>query len=325
MKRLILLISVIFLFSFNVTAQSFSDVSENNQYYSAIESLKNLGIVMGFADGTFKPENPVTRAEALKMVLKSAEIDSPETTNLPDFSDVLAGEWYIKFLVKALELNIINGNPDGTFAPARMVNKAEFLKMLLMAFKIDLSKHQNPVDIISSDVKVGDWFLPYFSYAKTVGIIYPTLDNRLEPGKYLNRGETAEIIYRLLIIIKGGDTQKMLNIAESNLISVLVQLNANNSEKAIEYANSAVFYTEQALIISPDTNLVKGANQIALGFKELCLAYKSGLENDDDSLKSHVAMAKSYASKALEYDQSLSDLSNKINSEAEVLSNQINS
>jgi len=304
MKKIISFLIIFTLIIPTSFAASFTDVSEDHQYYAAIESLKNLKIIDGYPDQTFQPEKSVNRVEALKMILNSAGIESPETTEETGFPDSPADAWYAKFIINAKSLGIVDGNADGTFAPARLVNKAEFLKMLLESFEIDLSKHQNIDKQISSDTSLDQWFIPYFSYAKTVGIISPTLDNRLEPDKILSRGETSEIIYKLLVLNTGGDTQKMLNIAEAKLVEVLVNINDNNIASAINNANDAVFYTEQAISLSPEENITKAANQISLGFKELCLAYQSGIEGNNDALLEHANNAEEHAGKAYEFDSS---------------------
>jgi len=306
-----------------VFAASFRDVPATHPQYAAIESLKNLGIVNGYSDGNFGPNGAVNRVEALSMILKSAAIEIPEASGASGFSDVAVGDWFLKIVLKAKAIGIVNGNPDGSFAPARQVNKAEFLKMLLQSFKKDLSQHQNLSSGVSADSKAGDWYLPYLSYAKLLGIIQPTLDNRLEPNKALTRAECAEIIYKLLIIERGGDTQKLLSISEALLVNVLVNLNGNNIAAALKDANDAVFYTEQALKKSPDEGIVKAANKIAMGFQKLCLGYQAGLSGDTELLKKYAQEAKDLAGAAYADSASTQEIGKKIKFQADVLLQQV--
>jgi hypothetical protein len=313
------------LFKGPVFCASFSDVGENHPQYAAIESLKNLGIVNGYSDGTFGPEKSVNRSEALKMILLSAEITvsdlSPDTT--VSLSDVKSSDWFLKYVFSGINNGIVNGNPDGTFTPFRQVNEAEFLKMLLLSFKIDLSSHQNINKSISVDTVGTEWFLPYLSYSKTVGIITPTINDELLPGKMLTRGECAEIIYKLLVIIRGGDAQKLLSIAEANLVYVVVELNKNNIQGALDYANTAVFYTEQVLTLKPDDNIAKGANKIALGFKSLCLAYQAGVNNNPDEVANFVSQAKTFADEAVAFSDSFSSLRSEVLEIGKILLEQV--
>lgn len=322
-KKLLITLLAFALFIPTTFAATFSDVPEDHIHYVAIESLYNLEIIDGYPDGSFKPGNSVNRAEALKMVLNSAEISSAEVFTNTGFPDVPYDSWFARYVVKGNFEGIINGNPDGTFAPERLVNKAEFVKMLLEAFNMDLAQHYNITEAVAVDTQPGDWYAPYFSYAKTVGIIFPTMNDELEPEKFLTRGECADIIYKLLVIEKGGDTQKLLSIAEANLVSVLIELNNNNIQKALNYANSAVFFTEKALEAEPEEGIVKAANKIALGFHKLTLAYQAGLEERYDDLTQYVNEAKDLAGQAYDDDPSTQALGQKIKEQGDILLQQV--
>jgi len=320
-KNCTIIIGFTLFFMSSVGAATFTDVPEDHTYYVAIESLKNLGIVNGYGDGTFGPGNAVNRAEALKMILNSAEISSPELNDGEEvvYTDVKADDWFAPFVVNGTSLGIINGNPDGSFAPARQVNKVEFLKMLLMSFDVDLSKHQTFTSGISADTSKDDWFLPYLSYAKTLGLINPSLENLLEPGKTLTRGQCAEIIYRMLVIERGGDAQKLLSIAESSLVEVVVYLNNNQIEYALKEADRAVFYTEQTLLVEPDDAVANAANKIAEGFRSIAKGYKAGVDLDAEKVQSYVAEAKAYADAAIGFSDTVASLRDKIYEIGDVL------
>jgi len=323
MKKIFFSIALFFSGIFAVAAASFSDVPENSEFYAAVESLKNLKIVKGFSDGTFRPQNPVTRAEALKMILVAAKIPVEENSET-GFSDVPTDAWFAPFIRTGKNLKIVNGYGDtGKFGPNDRVQKSQFLKMLLVAFKKDLSKHEHLTAGVSADTAVGQWYLPFMSYAKTLGIITPNIENKLFPEKQLTRGECADIIYRLLILERGGETQKMLNIAESHLVNILVNLNANNIDAAIADADAAVAATARALELSPDQNIVRAADKIARGFAELARAYQSGLAKDFENLKMHAETAKKLAGDAFSDDPSTQPLGKKIKAQADILLGQI--
>lgn len=327
MKKLFssLILSVFFALPFQtVSAASFSDVPENHPFYAAVESLRNLEIINGYQDGTFQPKKSVSRAEALKLVLVSAEIEVPESVEESGFTDVTLDPWYAPYTKKGKDLGIVKGYADtGKFGANDQVSKSEFLKMLFQSFQKDLSKHQDVPEKISIDTEVGQWYMPYMNYAKMLGIITPTADNKLEPGKKLTRGECADIIYKLLVIEKGGDTQKYLSLAESQLITILVSLKENNIDKALKAAESAVTYTDKALELSPDEPIVQGANDISKGFRELCYGYQSGVKGDNEALKTHAEEAKRLAGEAYGKDTSTQPLGKKIKAQADTLLSQI--
>jgi hypothetical protein len=324
MKKILILALLCFLIPNISHAATFSDVPETHPDYAAAQSLKNLSIVNGFPDGTFQPQNPVTRAEALKMILLSAEVVVDEAAAGESvFSDVTPDAWFVNYNRKGKELGIVKGYGEtGQLLPNNQVTKAEFLKMIFQAFETDLSKHQNSTDV-SSDTNAGEWYLPFLSYAKTIGVITPTVDNRLEPNKPLTRADCAQIIYKLLIIERGGETQKLLNISEANLVQVLVDLNSGDINAALKHSGNAVFFTEQALEREPEEGIVKAANKIAQGVQKLSLAYKAGRDGEGDLLIQNVNEAKQLAGDAFNDDNSVQELGKKIKSLGDALLSQV--
>lgn len=313
---------LLFPFAF-ANAASFSDVPENHKQYAAIESLKNLKIINGYQDGTFKPTKPVSRAEALKLVLVSAEKEIEETVAESGFTDVSLEAWYAPITKKGKALKIVKGYGDtGKFQPDNQVRKSEFVKMLLESFEKDVSKHKNPKTPLASDVPVEAWFSPYMSYAKTIGVISPSMNNQLQPDKKLTRGECAEIIYKLLVVEKGGEAQKLLNMAESKLVNILVNLKNNDIQTAMADAHDAVTYTEQARKLTSES-LAEAAHSVARGFQELCFAYKAGIEGNGEKVKEHANLAKDFAGKAFNKDNGTQSLGKKIKQQADTLLGQV--
>ncbi len=304
---------VFFLGTNHAFAATFSDVPSSHPYYSAIESLKNLGVVKGYPDGNFRPDQAVNRAEALKMVLLTAKVNVPPGLYQTDFPDVSLSDWFGGYVFYGQNLMIVNGNPDGTFAPGRQVNKAEFLKMSEQALRIDLSGYQTVQFALSRDiVNVSEWYVPYFNFAKSVGVVLPNLENKLEPGKYLSRAECAEILYKMYIVINGGQVQELLSAAEAKLVDALIRVNENNIADALTRAQEAVFYTDSAVKKEPASDVTQGANLIARGFQKLFEAYGAGAEKDTAKLKTLTAEAKNYADQAVVKDGSLQSLAQKL-------------
>ena len=249
-------------------------------YYGAIESIKNLNIINGYADGTFKPFQEVNRAEALKMILNSANIIPKKGLFDTTFPDVPLDSWFAGYVMEGLTREIINGNADGTFAPNRTVNKAEFIKMLLKTYNINPDEYQLPQQI-AIDVKPEDWFASSMNYAKDKGIIYADIQNKLTPEKNITRGESAEIIYKMYLLSHGGEVQNLLSMAEAKLVDGIIQINNNNIALAIDDANQALFYTDTALKQSSDAK-VQAANKIAAAFQKIFLAYSAKQQGNEE-------------------------------------------
>ena len=118
-----------------VMAEGFTDVKAGYKYFVAISYLKNNGLIQGYEDNTFKPNQKVTRAEALKLLVgseqKDQQTDSQDDVSKRPFTDTPLSEWYIPYLITAKEEGMVNGYPDGTFKPDNTINLAEMLKIYL--------------------------------------------------------------------------------------------------------------------------------------------------------------------------------------------------
>lgn len=163
-------------------AEGFSDVSEDNPFFKAIEYVKSEGIVAGYADGTYQAEREINRAEFTKIIVEAtvleSEIESCQSSNFPDVS---TGDWFAKYVCIANQKGIINGYPDGTYKPANNINFVEAAKIIALTYGQEES---------SGDV----WFEDYVRYLGHEGAI-PTSISALD--QFINRGQMAEMIYRL--------------------------------------------------------------------------------------------------------------------------------
>lgn len=173
----------------------FSDIEKETKYYEAIADLYEQGIIAGYNDNTFKPDREVNRVEALKIILKSAGIDTSETTQTSAFTDVTDTEWYSAYLNKAVEKNIISGYEDGTFKPENSVNLAEFLKIFINANEL-IATDPTEEQIFFADTDKTAWYAPYINFGAENALIYPDSENNIHPSDYLTRAQLAYIIYR---------------------------------------------------------------------------------------------------------------------------------
>ena len=104
---------------------SYSDVPASKWYNNAISTLSNMGIICGYPDGSFRPDAPITRAELTKIAAGFFSDPRVAATYDGRFSDVHGAEWYISYLMTALEEGLIEGYPDGSFRPNRPITRAE--------------------------------------------------------------------------------------------------------------------------------------------------------------------------------------------------------
>ncbi|MBR4897091.1 MAG: S-layer homology domain-containing protein [Clostridia bacterium] len=103
---------------------SYTDVIPEAWYNNAISTLSNMGIINGYEDGTFRPDNPITRAELTKIAV-SFFGSAGNNFKSSSFTDVADGAWYSRFIAAAEDLGLVYGYGDGTFLPDNLITRAE--------------------------------------------------------------------------------------------------------------------------------------------------------------------------------------------------------
>ena len=108
------------------TTNSYPDVEASDWYNNAISTLTYAGTLTGMPDGTFKPDNDITRAEFATIAVRFFG-GNYEGEDL--FTDI-AGHWANKYINLAATLGLVNGKPDGTFDPDAPITRAEAMAIV---------------------------------------------------------------------------------------------------------------------------------------------------------------------------------------------------
>lgn len=296
MKKFLLSCGVLFTFVCGATLPVFaadivfSDTPETHPNNVAIRYLVKQGIFKGYSDGTFKPEKILNKAEALKIIIEGASIKTDDNNTATNFKDVASSDWFAKYVAKGKELGIVNGNPDGTFLPGKTVTRAEFLKMVLIAntFKSDNWKGK----ALYADVPTDAWYNPYMNFAGSSGLLLKDQQGNLLPTKELSRGEVAEILYLLTVMLKGTDVQFLISQSEAEMVQIEIFMNAADAVHAKRSSELSVDFTQQAYKIMPSNNVVLGAAKLAKAYDMVITAFIAGVQKDK-------VMAEDYAKKAI--------------------------
>ena len=129
----------------------FSDVPATAWYAPYVAFAQKYGLVNGYSDGTFRPEQPVSRAELVKLL--SAFF--PQMAGTVSFPDVPADHWAADVISFAAGQGWVSGYPDGTFQPARSISRAEAVKLVNQALGRQAGEREAAMPF--SDVPVGHW------------------------------------------------------------------------------------------------------------------------------------------------------------------------
>ncbi len=307
-------------------AGSFSDVSDKNPEFPAVEFLKAKGIMQGYPDGTFKPKQAVTRAEAVK-ILVASKLSAEEIAafSKTSYTDVPADAWYRPYVEAALnKLGLIDGPPKATtFNGSRTVRRAEFLKLLFKSQSIDTNAYSEIKLPLALDVaNTDEWFYPYMRYAVSTVIIHVEPDGKLRPDLELTRGELALEVYYLAMYQADKRTQAGLSTEEDYLVHTLQALEAKDFGQADMASARALLSARGALTSKPTTPIVQAAVKIAEAFRALVRAYKAGTDGKLQDVITLTKDAWGLAEKAKALSPSLQDLSTQVQTIAKNMADQ---
>lgn len=201
MKKMFIALLIGTTFIPSAFAASFSDVSSATLYQLEISWLAENGVIQGYNDGRFGPDDCVKRAELLKMIYLLQD-EKLSTQTKAFFSDTEVGAWYMPYVNTAKEKGTVQGYLDGTFKPGQCVNRAEALKIAMNAFKRPLSVEKFQREVC--DVHDNDWFSAFVHTAlrsRSVGGEHTTgCANgglNFKPAGDMSRKEVATMLYRL--------------------------------------------------------------------------------------------------------------------------------
>ena len=174
-----------------VTAD-FTDVPKDASYYEDVKKLAENGIINGYEDGTFRPDNYVTRAEACKMINLSLRYTSTE--GAVGFPDVNPNDWYYNYAVAAQKAGYIEGYEDGSFRAANNITRQEVCAILCRLLKpMDLG-----LDVTVND-KVADWAKEYVRLVVQNYLMPLEENNTFRATENIKRYELASVLSGLVI------------------------------------------------------------------------------------------------------------------------------
>lgn len=153
-----------------------------------IKNLYEKGVINGFDDGKFCPDNAVTRAEFVKIMCRMFDLNGKGDCS---FKDVSSSDWFYDAVCTAEKYGLAEGS-DGKFYPHKPITREDAAVILQRFLKTEITE-----DITFADSeKVSDYAVKAIQALAGKGIIKGYDDNTINPKGEITRAETAVIIQR---------------------------------------------------------------------------------------------------------------------------------
>lgn len=168
--------------------------TEAHWAHDCIETLLAHGIIQGYPDGTMRPENYITRAEAAVLIGKALGLEEKDKTFMGyiDFIPV----WARGYIISTSDEGIFKGYPGRLFKPGKDITREEMVATLVRAFLPGQSADSIPG--FDDWVEVSDWAREDVSVAVQNGVVEGYPDNTFRPKKNVTRAEAFTMVCKLL-------------------------------------------------------------------------------------------------------------------------------
>ncbi|MDP5276167.1 S-layer homology domain-containing protein [Chengkuizengella axinellae] len=186
---LLVLISGIFITSIAEAETEFIDVSNNHWAKNEIEFLVEKKFIGGFDDGTFKPDDYITRAQAFVIISKILELNVENRSNII-LNEVDSNHWAYNEILFILDEELYK--PDGTFKPDQPLQRDELAMLLVIAFSLE-----GESSIEYSDIERDYWAYDFINKLAANRISYG-FDNNFKPKEFVTRAQFSTFLARIL-------------------------------------------------------------------------------------------------------------------------------
>lgn len=180
------------ILGFSTVSLAYTD-TEGHWASDVIDELSNKKIINGYSDGTFKPDNSVTRAEFIAIVNRMLGLTTESSKYIPDIS---RHDWFYSDIRKAVEAGILKGNEEGYVRPNDTITREEAVVILARAFKVT----QAPGTGIKFEDRseVSNWARESVYTFVKYGYINGYYGNLIKPKENVKRAEVLTIIKRII-------------------------------------------------------------------------------------------------------------------------------
>lgn len=209
---------------------AFKDISEKSPYYDIIHDMRDRSIISGYEDGTFKPNNTLTRKHAAALVSRAKGKELPKVKAAVTFKDISTKNPNYEDIKRLQMAGIFEADAKGNFNPNQPLTRADMAKVLAIAFDLEATDIKDFPDVPKNH--------PEYEYVKAIysnGIT--TGDKGLfKPNASLTRAHYAVFMYRAMLLEKTqGDIDSMTeeelhSLSNEQIMKQLVMYNYHHGE-----------------------------------------------------------------------------------------------
>lgn len=208
--------------------------------------------ITGYEDGTFKPENPVTRAEFMTMVNSAYEFKELSEIN---YKDASKDKWYYKEIQKAVKAGYIVGDDSNIVRPTEEITRQE---VAIVITRLNSLEQNKDISIFSDKYKINDWATGFVGAVAKAKYMIGNSNREFQPEKDITRAEALVTLDRAIkdkstklkeLSIEGAELEQTYDVSKSaynaikvgssNMVTIIADVDINSLVSFSSNANEA--------------------------------------------------------------------------------------
>ena len=162
-----------------------------------LPASEHKAYIFGYADGTFRPDNNMSRAEAAAIFARLiSEQKGEKISGKSNFNDVSKNEWYSDYIGYLSKYGIIKGYSNSTFRPDDNVSRAEFVAITVRFNSLFNDVKKGSYTVKYTDVATNYWAYSDVAYAKHAGWLNGYADGTFKGDNAITRAEVVTVVNR---------------------------------------------------------------------------------------------------------------------------------
>ena len=215
-----------------------------------LPAKEHKAYIVGYDDGTFRPDNDMSRAEAAAIFARLISEEKGESiSGKSTFKDVSSKEWYYSYIGYLAKYDIIKGYADGTFKPDAPVTRAEFVSMAVRYYGLFDDVQKSGYTVKYTDVSSTYWAYADIAYAKNIGWLNGYADGTFKGDNDITRAEVVTVVNRATgrvadkEYVKDNLTKlnRFSDVTDSSMWYFFDVAESCNDHKAVTSANNEVW------------------------------------------------------------------------------------
>ncbi|MDD4766947.1 MAG: S-layer homology domain-containing protein [Desulfotomaculaceae bacterium] len=168
---------------------------QNHWAEKQITDWVEKGYISGYPDGSFKPDNTITRAEFVTMVNRAFGKNATAPVSFPDVS---SNDWFAAEVARAVAAGYISGYDDGAFRPNENIKRQEAAVIITRLLNLAVSEDAEVLNQFADYVDIPQWSKGYIGAVVAAGYMSGYPDQTYQPVGYITRAEAVSTLERAL-------------------------------------------------------------------------------------------------------------------------------